>query len=208
MMSQEASKVIIRQWNIIQILLEGNYVGTADIENKLLNKTIEVSQRTIQRDLKLLEKIFPLECRRDCVPYSWRWKKVSKKMNHLNVSQALILRLVDEQLRDILPDDMLDELQPLFEKAKYTILGVDIASQEKGILDRLIDNRKYRGGNLGISNNSIFNELSMEIGKSVNDLYRDVFNIDEKEVKSNLNKLEIFLESNELPLLAQALKSF
>lgn len=46
-----------------------------DVETYLKTKGIEATQRTIQRDLNLLETLFPLECRRDCMPYSWRWKK-------------------------------------------------------------------------------------------------------------------------------------
>ena len=64
-MSQESSKVISRQWKIIQFLLDSKYVSTADIETHLRNQEIDATQRTIQRDLNLLEKLFPLECRRD-----------------------------------------------------------------------------------------------------------------------------------------------
>ena len=71
-MSQESSKVISRQWKIIQFLLDSKYVSTADIETHLRNQGIDATQRTIQRDLNLLEKLFPLECRRDCMLYSWR----------------------------------------------------------------------------------------------------------------------------------------
>ena len=59
-MSQESSKVITRQWQIIQFLLEGKYVSTSDVEIYLRTKGIEATQRTIQRDLNLLETLFLL----------------------------------------------------------------------------------------------------------------------------------------------------
>lgn len=70
LMSQSSSKIIIRQWKIIQFLLNQGYVTTTEIEEYLYQQGIETAQRTIQRDLNLLEKIFPLECRRDCMPHN------------------------------------------------------------------------------------------------------------------------------------------
>ena len=58
-MSQSSSKIIIRQWKIIQFLLNQGYVTTTEIEEYLYQQGIETAQRTIQRDLNLLEKIFP-----------------------------------------------------------------------------------------------------------------------------------------------------
>lgn len=57
-MSQESSKVITRQWRIIQFLLDSKYVSTAEIEKYLKDNGIETTQRTIQRDLNLLETLF------------------------------------------------------------------------------------------------------------------------------------------------------
>ena len=109
-MSQESSKVITRQWRIIQFLLDSKYVSTAEIEKHLKDNGIETTQRTIQRDLNLLETLFPLECRRDCMPFNWRWQKVEQSVKGLSLSQALILRLVDEQLNDVLPEHTKQEL--------------------------------------------------------------------------------------------------
>ena len=39
----------------------------------------------------------------------------------LDLSQALTLRLVEEQLQDVMPARLLQELQPLFEKARVVI---------------------------------------------------------------------------------------
>ena len=59
-MSHESSKVITRQWMIIQFLLNSKYVSTTEIEKHLHAKGITTTQRTIQRDLNLLETLFPL----------------------------------------------------------------------------------------------------------------------------------------------------
>ena len=53
---------------------------------------------------------------------------------------------------------------------------------------------------------SILRQLINHIGDSVNEMYRDVLNLDEKEAQPVLEQLAVILETNELPELAQALK--
>lgn len=201
LMSQSSSKIIIRQWKIIQFLLNQGYVTTTEIEEYLYQQGIETAQRTIQRDLNLLEKIFPLECRRDCMPHNWRWKKTETTIKGLSLSQAVILHLVNKELRDVLPQHILTELNPLFEKAKLITANKTMQNPEKSILDIFNSD-----DHLGAMRPSIVGQLINHIGDSVNEIYRDVLNLDEKEAQPVLEQLAIILETNELPELAQALK--
>ena len=200
-MSQSSSKIIIRQWKIIQFLLNQGYVTTTEIEEYLYQQGIETAQRTIQRDLNLLEKIFPLECRRDCMPHNWRWKKTETTVKGLSLSQAVILHLVNKELRDVLPQHILTELNPLFEKAKLITANKTMQNPEKSILDIFNSD-----DHLGAMRPSIVGQLINHIGDSVNEIYRDVLNLDEKEAQPVLEQLAFILETNELPELAQALK--
>lgn len=201
-MSQEPSKVLIRQWNIIQFLLDSKYVSTTDIEKYLKKKGIETTQRTIQRDLNLLETLFPLECRRDCMPFSWRWKRVEQTIKGLNLSQALILILVDEQLRDLLPENTVQELLPLFQKAKLIISNTKYLEDESSFLDILIKDRRK---GVGFVQASLIRELALTISDKVTRVYQDILNNEEKEIKKNLKKLSIVLETYEMPELVKAL---
>ena len=201
LMSQSSSKIIIRQWKIIQFLLNQGYVTTTEIEEYLYQQGIETAQRTIQRDLNLLEKIFPLECRRDCMPHNWRWKKTETTVKGLSLSQAVILHLVNKELRDVLPQHILTELNPLFEKAKLITANKTMQNPEKSILDIFNSD-----DHLGAMRPSIVGQLINHIGDSVNEIYRDVLNLDEKEAQPVLEQLAVILETNELPELAQALK--
>ena len=200
-MSRPSSKVIIRQWKIIQFLLNNGYVTTADIEEYLYEQGLETAQRTIQRDLNLLEKIFPLECRRDCMPHNWHWKKIETTVKGLSLSQAIILHLVNKELRDVLPQHILTELNPLFEKAKLITANKTMQNPEKSILDIFNSD-----DHLGTMRPSIVGQLINHIGDSVNEMYRDVLNLDEKEAKPVLEQLAVILESHEMPELAQAIK--
>ena len=194
LMSQSSSKIIIRQWKIIQFLLNQGYVTTTEIEEYLYQQGIETAQRTIQRDLNLLEKIFPLECRRDCMPHNWRWKKTETTIKGLSLSQAVILHLVNKELRDVLPQHILTELNPLFEKAKLITANKTIQDPEKSILDIFNSD-----DHLGAMRPSIVGQLINHIGDSINDVYRDVLNLDEKEAQPVLEQLAVILETNELP---------
>lgn len=201
-MSQESSKVINRQWMIIQFLLNSKYVSTAEIEKHLQSNGVITTQRTIQRDLNLLETLFPLECRRDCMPYNWRWKKVEQLVQGLSLSQALILRLVDDQLSDILPEHTQQELLPLFQKARLITSNAYI-EDELSLLDILTKDRR-RGA--GFVQPSLMQELVLTISGKVTRVYKDIFNNEEQEIKKNLKTLSTLLESYEMPELAKALK--
>lgn len=206
-MSKESSKILVRQWKVIQFLLSTNtYVTTTEVEEHLNEQGIETSQRTIQRDLNLLEKIFPLECRRDCMPYNWRWKYTQSNVKELNLGQAVILRLVDEELRNILPEHIMHEIAPLFDKARQVTLGKNHEDKKKSLMD-IFNRRSGKFGQPHLIEPDIIRELVISIGEKTSDIYRNALNLDVKQAKSILEELAIILESHELPELAQALKN-
>ena len=202
-MSQESSKVITRQWMIIQFLLNSKYVSTTEIEKHLLSKGIVTTQRTIQRDLNLLETLFPLECRRDCMPYNWRWKKVEQSVKGLSLSQALILRLVDDQLSDILPEHTQQELLKKKKKARLITSNAVYEDDEASLLDILTKDRKRT---VGLVQSSITQELALRVTHKVTKIYKDIFNIEDRETKKYLKTLSTLLESYEMPELAMVLR--
>ena len=187
LMSQSSSKIIIRQWKIIQFLLNQGYVTTTEIEEYLYQQGIETAQRTIQRDLNSVDNIFSY-----LMPL---WIK------GLSLSQAVILHLVNKELRDVLPQHILTELNPLFEKAKLITANKTMQNPEKSILDIFNSD-----DHLGAMRPSIVGQLINHIGDSINDVYRDVLNLDEKEAKPVLEQLAVILESHEMHELAQAIK--
>lgn len=119
-MSTESSKAILRQWHIIWYLVGGHYVSTSNIREHLQTLGVEVELRTIQRDLNMLEKVLPIECRRDSMPHSWRLIKAQEaSAGYLSMTQALTIRLVEEQLKDVMSAKQIEELQPLFLRARF-----------------------------------------------------------------------------------------
>ncbi|WP_236726633.1 hypothetical protein [Acinetobacter junii] len=135
------------------------------------------------------------------MPHNWRWKKIETTVKGLSLSQAIILHLVNKELRDVLPEHILTELSPLFEKAKLITANKAMQNPEKSILVIFKSDDGF-----GAVQPSIVGQLINHIGDSVNEMYRDAFNLEEKEAKPVLAQLAVILESHEMPELAQALK--
>ena len=118
--NSNSADIIKRQLLIIQLLLEGNYVSTRQIQGHLARHNIDAKLRSIQRDLVTLEDILPVECRKDDKPYSWRWQRLNNaKLNQLSLSQAIALRLVETELKGVIPTDLYNRLEPLFVKSHF-----------------------------------------------------------------------------------------
>ena len=139
-MNNTSANIIKRQLIIIKFLLESNYVSTEDIQNYLKENGIDAQIRSIQRDLTVLEQIIPLESKKEDKPYSWRWQRMANTTIHgLSMSQALALRIVETELKGVLPDDLYQRLTPLFVKAQF-IRGIsDINSSKQKSVEEFID---------------------------------------------------------------------
>lgn len=160
---------------------------------------MDVQIRTIQRDLNLLNEIVPLEVRTDDKPYSWRWKRLKNTSTHtLSIAQALALRIVETELKGIIPDDLYRQLEPLFEKSHFVVglaqaealdkaekkpaisTGMNIApiSPLQRILFRLRINmakKKNRKSEVKINpDDNLYNELSEEELKAIATLAKEL----------------------------------
>lgn len=127
-MSKTNQNHIIRQWHIVHYLLDNEtYVSSEAVFQHLQKLDVPVKDvRTVQRDLNTLLDIFPIECRKDDKPYGWRWQRIKgSKKQLITHEQAMVLALVDNELRDVLPNDLLKQLNPLFIKAKMMLAGID-----------------------------------------------------------------------------------
>ena len=141
-MSRESTAIFQRQWHILMYLSEGACVSTANIRDYLARQGIEAEMRTIQRDLRMLEQVVSLECRRDCMPHGWRWRQ-GQRVEGLSLTQALTLRLVEEQLHEVLSPALLEELRPLFSKARLVTGQESEEAVRSGLADLYKGPRDY-----------------------------------------------------------------
>lgn len=118
-----------RQWQILSHLPSGKWIGTRDIQEKLQLEGIQISLRTIQRDLNQIAERFPIE-NNGAMPQGWRWKNDApiQSLPHMNSSQAVIFMMVEEHLKHLLPPTFLSEIRPWFDMARSSL-----SSQHNGI---------------------------------------------------------------------------
>ena len=119
----DKSSTLIRQWEMLKLVPSGSvglWVRASEIASKLKDAGYEVSVRTVQRDLKELSAIFPIELNdKNPRDYGWRWmKNAHLDIPGLSVSEALAMRLVETHLKQMLPSSMLEVLQGIFGHAK------------------------------------------------------------------------------------------
>lgn len=80
---------------------------------------IEISERSIQRDLQDLSRMFPLVVDDRAKPYGWSWVKDAKcfDLPGLTIDEALAWVMTEQHLSQMLPTSAIDHLHPYFKAA-------------------------------------------------------------------------------------------
>jgi hypothetical protein len=90
----------------------------------LKKQGIEVSQRTIQRDLRELQGLFPgLRCddNRDMTGRGWDSKAIINEFPAMDAFTAFAFRLMDVFMNRMLPQALLDDLSPYRDAAQRVL---------------------------------------------------------------------------------------
>lgn len=116
---KDKKAVLIRQWEMLRVL-GSQWKKASEIAARLEDEGHEVSVRTVQRDLKELSLVFPIELNdKNPRDYGWRWMKGAHlDVPGMSISEALAMRLVETHLKQMMPSSMLEALQGLFLQAK------------------------------------------------------------------------------------------
>jgi predicted DNA-binding transcriptional regulator YafY len=127
----DKTSTLLRQWEMLRMLTvsrsddreNGRWDKASEITTKLLEAGYPVQLRTVQRDLKELSSIFPIEVNdKNPRDYGWRWRKGHDlNIQGLGSSEALAMCMVEKQLKQQLPSSMLEALQGIFRLAQKTL---------------------------------------------------------------------------------------
>lgn len=119
---KETSTSLHRQWQILSRLTTGKWMGTRELKDQLLREGIDISLRTIQRDLNQIAQRFPIESN-NTVPQGWRWRSDApiQSLPHMSSSQAVTFMMVEEHLKHLLPPSLLEEMHPYFDLARRSL---------------------------------------------------------------------------------------
>ncbi|SKB32877.1 Predicted DNA-binding transcriptional regulator YafY, contains an HTH and WYL domains [Luteibacter sp. 22Crub2.1] len=92
----------------------------AELSADLAKEGIEVSRRTVERDLQNLSARFPLVADDSSKPFGWSWMRDAniEFTPRLSIPQGIALLLAQVHLRPLLPDSLMRELMPIFYLAR------------------------------------------------------------------------------------------
>ncbi|MAO59906.1 MAG: transcriptional factor [Alcanivorax sp.] len=114
---------------VLYALIPRNDVGitAGTLEQKLKDRGFQISERSVQRDLKKIAEHFPIGCHDTTIPYRW-YKIANTGLDHQDVAQsppgALAYYLVEQHLDRLLPQNVLDYLSPRFQTARRYLDGL------------------------------------------------------------------------------------
>ena len=119
---KETSNSLYRQWQILSRLSTGKWMGTRELQELLQREGIDISLRTIQRDLNQIAQRFPIESNK-AIPQGWRWCSDApiQSLPHMTSSQAVTFMMVEDHLKHLLPPSLLEEMNPWFDLARRSL---------------------------------------------------------------------------------------
>ena len=119
---KDTSNSLFRQWQILSKLPAGKWIGTRELQESLKREGIDISLRTIQRDLNQISIRFPIE-NNGAVPQGWRWRADApiQSLPHMTSSQAVTFMMVEDHLKHLLPPSLIDEMTPWFDLARRSL---------------------------------------------------------------------------------------
>lgn len=112
---------LLRQWHMLRMLPRYPHkITVQEIRQRLGADHFDVTERTVQRDLKELSLTFPLVSDEREKPFGWSWQKDAPGLDlpGLDVSEALTLTLAEQHLRLFFPPATLELLAPRFRMAR------------------------------------------------------------------------------------------
>lgn len=131
----DKQSTLLRQWEMMRMLtvsrsdskFDGRWDKASEIAAKLNDVGYDVSVRTVQRDLKELSEIFPIELNnKNPRDFGWRWPKgTNLDIPGMSIPEALAMRLVETHMTQLLPASMLDGLRGVFSLAQSKLDQAD-----------------------------------------------------------------------------------
>ncbi|MGH8273785.1 MAG: helix-turn-helix transcriptional regulator, partial [Gammaproteobacteria bacterium] len=134
MPDQPRRDTLARQWELLR-LLPSRPPGAkaADLTRLLDDRGFSTSKRTVERDLKELEQVFPFVCNDKGMPYGWHWvREADLGIPGVELAEALSFTLLREFLEQMLPVSLWRGFAPRLKHAReklQTLAGRNSAAR-------------------------------------------------------------------------------
>lgn len=104
----------------LSIVSTDQFRSAPEVRELLRVRGINVSLRTVQRDLQGLAQHYDLDCKDESKPFSWRWRKDRPRISipGMDWPEAVSFRLLEDYLTGLLPASVGQHLHPYFEQAR------------------------------------------------------------------------------------------
>jgi len=123
------SKIFLRQLTMLQHIPRiPAKTTTKKLKDILAEKGFEVTQRTIQRDLKTLSCVLPglkVDSEKDFPGWSWSKETQLQDIPTMDGNMALTFQMVDHFLKNTFPPSVLSQLSPYFDSANHVLDALD-----------------------------------------------------------------------------------
>ncbi len=123
------SKIFLRQLIMLQNIPRlPSKTATSALKQILKDNGFEVTQRTIQRDLKTLSAVLPglqVDNDKDIPGWSWSKETLLRDIPTMNSNMALTFQMVDYFLKNIFPPSVMEQLRPYFNSSKKILDAAD-----------------------------------------------------------------------------------
>ncbi len=122
MPAQPKHVTLQRLLELLKALPHHGWATPSELHARLVEMGYEVDLRSVQRDLKELQKSFPLDHNDKGRPHGWRWSnEAAGGIAAMSTPEALSLVLVQQHLQAALPASMLDGFESLFRRARQRL---------------------------------------------------------------------------------------
>lgn len=122
MPAQPKHDTLSRLLELLKALPHHRWATPAELREQLADRGFEVDLRSVQRDLKDLQKSFPLDHNDKGKPHGWRWSaEAAGGIASMGTPEALMLVLVQQHLQAALPASMLEGFEMLFARARQRL---------------------------------------------------------------------------------------
>lgn len=111
---------LMRQWAMLRAIpRHPRRIDAPTIHGRLRDLGMEVSLRTVQRDLNTLAETFPLDFD-ESKPQGWCWRPGAGQLEipSMDAHAALTFNLVEEYMQNLLPRSTLSHMAPWFDAAQ------------------------------------------------------------------------------------------
>lgn len=111
-----------RLLELLKALPHHGWTTPSELREQLANRGFDVDLRSVQRDLKELQKTFPLDHNDKGKPHGWRWaNEAAGGIAAMGTPEALMIALVQKHLQAVLPATMLAGFDTLFIRARQKL---------------------------------------------------------------------------------------